>query len=270
MFVAEKVIEIYQQHYICISCLGRMFSLLGTETTNFERGKSLLLTLTMENHHHLLSPDDNQEECVRTLRILAENANFLPAREVLKKEGIKINPIEAPKICYLCNDIFSRIDTYARDAIAQIENFEFKHILVGCAMDPQIINLEDQFKVQFNLLESESIKSHFNREVGKLISEAINKPPEFLLPDITIVFDITPQSYSIDLIVRALFIYGRYNKYLRNIPQTHWNCGNCMGKGCELCNFTGKQYPTSVEELISPFFVSESFATDSKFHGAGR
>jgi tRNA pseudouridine synthase 10 len=43
-----------------------------------------------------------------------------------------------------------------------------------------------------------------------------------------------------------------------------------MGKGCKLCDYSGKQYIESVEELVSPEFVKESLAIDSKFHGAGR
>ncbi|MFW9947956.1 MAG: tRNA pseudouridine(54/55) synthase Pus10, partial [Candidatus Odinarchaeota archaeon] len=51
---------------------------------------------------------------------------------------------------------------------------------------------------------------------------------------------------------------------------THWNCRICNGKGCQICNFSGKQYMTSVEELLSPEFIKQSYATKSKFHGAGR
>ncbi len=36
------------------------------------------------------------------------------------------------------------------------------------------------------------------------------------------------------------------------------------------CNFSGKQYKTSVEEKISPEFVNIARAEGSKFHGAGR
>jgi tRNA pseudouridine synthase 10 len=57
---------------------------------------------------------------------------------------------------------------------------------------------------------------------------------------------------------------------LRGIPQTRWPCGNCGGKGCKECDFTGKQYKSSVEELISPPFIEAAKAKDSKFHGAGR
>lgn len=270
MYIFEKVTEIYQNYYICPHCLGRMFSLLGTNTTNFERGYSILLAYTMENHHHLLSSNENQGEYISILRLLAEKANFVPAQEVLKKEGYEATLNDTTRSCYLCHNIFSNLEIYAMDALDQILNIEFENFLVGSTFDSQLINTEDKFKGEFNLLESESLKSHFNREVGKIISSHLKKPPEFFSPNITVIFNVTSQSHSIDLLIRAVFIYGRYNKYLRNIPQTHWNCNKCMGKGCKLCNFTGKQYKTSVEELISPEFIIASSATDSKFHGGGR
>jgi tRNA pseudouridine synthase 10 len=270
MFILEKVLEIYRKYYICIHCLGRMFSLLGTDTTNYERGKSILLTLTMENHHHLLSSKVKQDVYIDNLKLIANRACFGPAVEILKKEGVESVSNPSLKSCYLCNDIFSHLDIFARDAKNYLEDIEFDTFLIGSTVDAQMINKEDEFKAEFNLLEAESIKSHFNREVGKLISYKLKKPTEFLYPDITVIYNLNPNTHSIDLLIRALYIYGRYNKYLRNIPQTHWKCGNCKGKGCELCEYTGKQYSTSVEELISPIFIAESLATDSKFHGGGR
>ncbi|MBR6927651.1 MAG: tRNA pseudouridine(54/55) synthase Pus10, partial [Methanobrevibacter sp.] len=44
----------------------------------------------------------------------------------------------------------------------------------------------------------------------------------------------------------------------------------CKGRGCEECNFTGKQYPESVEELISEHFLKLTKGREAKFHGAGR
>jgi tRNA pseudouridine synthase 10 len=270
MFILEKVLEIYQKYYICIDCLGRMFSLLGTDTTNYERGRSLLLVLTMENHHHLLSSKVEQDVCIENLKLIAERACFGPAIEILKKEGLESVSNPSIQRCYLCNDLFSQMEIFAQNAINHVKDIEFDTFLVGSTVDAQLINKEDEFKAEFNLLEAESIKSHFNREVGKIISQKLKKPAEFLSPDITIIFNLNPTSHSIDLLIRALFVYGRYNKYMRNIPQTHWNCGKCKGKGCELCKYTGKQYSTSVEELITPIFISESMAKDSKFHGGGR
>jgi len=270
MPIFEKVLEIYQEYYICLHCLGRMFSLLGTDTTNYDRGKSLLLTMTMENHRAYLSRHENHEESIAKLKILAEKARFNPAQSVLDKEGIEYIKNSLPEKCYLCNDIFSNIPTYARIAEENLNNLEFKNILVGTTLDSQIVNREDNFKAQFKLLNSEAFKNHFNREVGKELSNNLQKPAEFSKPDITIIFMLRISSSEVNLLLRSIFISGRYNKFIRGIPQTHWDCRLCRGKGCKSCGFTGKQYQTSVEELISPEFVKEAKAEDSKFHGAGR
>ena len=270
MTIFEKVLEIYQEYYICLHCLGRMFSLLGTDTTNYDRGKSLLLTMAMENHRVYLSRHENHEEAIANLKILSEKAMFAPAQSVLNREGIECNTLIISEKCHLCEDIFSNISSYAKIAIQNLNNLEFKDILVGTALNSQIVNREDTFKAHFNLLDSESFKNHFNREVGKEISNILKKPSEFSNPDITVIYTLDFASSEVNLVIRSLFIKGRYNKFVRGIPQTHWDCRTCRGKGCKSCNFSGKQYQTSVEELINPEFVKEAKAESSKFHGAGR
>lgn len=64
--------------------------------------------------------------------------------------------------------------------------------------------------------------------------------------------------------------YLKYYKLLRGIPQTKWSCNKCHGKGCKHCNYTGKLYAESVEEIISPQILKAAHGTNSKFHGAGR
>ena len=269
--IFEIVLKIYRKYYICVHCLGRMFSLLGSNTTNQERGQSLLLSLTMENHKLFFSDSKEQQEIgLANLKILAEKASYLPAQRVLSNEGIKYIAINSNQTCYLCQDIFFKIKDYGEKAINILKGIEFNNFLVGSTPASQIINREDNLKAELKILEAESFKSHFNREIGKNISGKLNKPPEFSNPDITIVYFFDYESSSIELILKSLFIYGRYNKFMRGIPQTHWICRNCLGKGCTKCNFSGKQYPTSVEELISPEFVTKSKTTESKFHGAGR
>jgi tRNA pseudouridine synthase 10 len=269
--IFHKVLEIYSKYYICLDCLGRMFSLLGTNTTNKKRGYSLLLSLTMENHHKYLSNnDDQQTEAYKYLKILAENAHFLPAQKVLENEGCEYSERDPNQTCYLCHGIFSNIDNYINEVKVKLKEIEFDNFLVGTSPDSQIINNEDKFKTEFKILEAEAFKSHFNRFIGKKLMAALKKNPEFNNPDILILYSLGFESFKIDLKIKSLFIYGRYNKLIRGIPQTHWYCRNCLGKGCEQCNFTGKQYLTSIEELISPEFVKESKASDSKFHGAGR
>ncbi|MFX1278691.1 MAG: tRNA pseudouridine(54/55) synthase Pus10 [Promethearchaeota archaeon] len=269
--IFDKILQIYQKYYICIPCLGRMFSLLASQTTNQTRGESLLLSLTMENHKKYLSNNiQDQKTSIKNLKVLAEYARFSPAQYVLKNEGIKFKTDYWDQPCHLCNNIFLEIEKFVNKGISLVEGIEFNNFLVGTTPDSQIINQEDKFKAEFTLLEAESFKSHFNRVVGKFLTDALNTPPEFVNPDLLIIYHIDYNSFDIKLKSKSLFIYGRYKKLIRGIPQTHWFCKSCMGKGCDLCNYTGKQYLTSVEELINPAFIKESGAIDSKFHGAGR
>ncbi len=269
--IFDKVLEIYQKYYICIHCLGRMFSLLGTNTTNFERGNSLLLSITMENHKNYLSGNEVfRNEAINNLLLLANNALFIPAQKVLDNEGLGDVKLDSNQTCYLCHNIFSNIEKYTSKAIQVLEKIEFNSFLIGSKPDSQIVNQEDKFKSEFNLLEAESFKSHFNRVLGKKLTQFLKKSPEFSNPDVLMIYSIDYEKYSVELRLKSIFIYGRYNKLIRGIPQTHWFCRKCMGAGCELCNYTGKQYLMSVEDLISPEFINESKATDLKFHGAGR
>jgi tRNA pseudouridine synthase 10 len=70
--------------------------------------------------------------------------------------------------------------------------------------------------------------------------------------------------------VLSLYVYGRYCKLERGIPQTKWPCRLCRGRGCEGCDFTGKQYPDSVEEIIASSLIDLVGASSACLHGAGR
>ena len=170
----------------------------------------------------------------------------------------------------MCHNIFNNTEAFVEKAKEKSQDIEFNNFLVGSSPNSKIINREDVFKGEFSLLESESFKSHFNREVGKKLMEILGKDPNFEEPDLLFIYNLKYDSFEIELVIKPLFISGRYNKYIRGIPQTHWGCFKCKGKGCDLCNFTGKQYQFSVEEFISPEFLRSTEAEDSKFHGAGR
>ena len=57
---------------------------------------------------------------------------------------------------------------------------------------------------------------------------------------------------------------------MRDLPQTPWYCRYCWGRGCEYCNYTGREYPESISELIGNPALEFFEALDYKFHGAGR
>jgi tRNA pseudouridine synthase 10 len=94
------------------------------------------------------------------------------------------------------------------------------------------------------------------------------KEVDFRRPDVLFTIDLAGEKVLLQ--VNSLFVYGRYNKYVRDIPQTRWPCRECRGKGCERCKGTGKMYTDSVEELISHESIAAFGARDGVLHGAGR
>jgi tRNA pseudouridine synthase 10 len=149
-----------------------------------------------------------------------------------------------------------------------MEGFECSTILVGCRVPPLVAENEEMVWSDLSLSDPEPFKSEVNREVGKAVSALTGKTVDFKNPDILALLD--PASGMVDIRVSSILFYGRYQKFERGIPQTHWNCRACKGAGCEKCNYTGKQYLDSVEELIGRPVIELFDAEDAILHGAGR
>ncbi|MBI5679551.1 MAG: tRNA pseudouridine(54/55) synthase Pus10 [Methanobacterium sp.] len=172
--------------------------------------------------------------------------------------------------CYICSNIFDIVENNIIDRIMDKinqEKIEFETFLVGCSVLPEVLQKEENMHELLEL-DVENIKKEINREIGKKLESNFNKEVDFDSPNIVIMVDFVED--NIDIQINPLFIEGRYRKLVRGIPQTKWPCRKCRGKGCPSCDYTGKQYLETVEELISPEAVKIANGSDSKFHGAGR
>ena len=87
-------------------------------------------------------------------------------------------------------------------------------------------------------------------------------------PDVLALIDVL--TLTVELDVRAVYVYGRYRKLERGIPQTRWPCRACKGRGCERCNHTGLQYEKSVQDLVGNPMLGIFQGTEHAFHGMGR
>jgi len=170
--------------------------------------------------------------------------------------------------CWICENLFDKTEIWAQRIKEALEPYEHKTILVGCRVPPLITESEEMLWTDLSLQHPEPIKAEFNRETGKALSAITGSQVDFKRPDIVIICDIATEEVEIQ--VNPLYIYGRYMKYERGIPQTRWHCRECQGKGCERCNFTGRMYADSVEELIGRPVIKACDATDAILHGAGR
>ncbi|MBI3660250.1 tRNA pseudouridine(54/55) synthase Pus10 [Candidatus Acetothermia bacterium] len=228
----EKARRLVSEGSLCDHCLGRVFSQMGTGLRNEERGRALRVCLCMEDG----------------------------ARLQLAKE------------CWVCRGAFQQVERWARRVVERVERLEFKTYLMGTRAPLKIEMIEKHLKEKYELA-GEPFKQTFNREVGRRFGEiyAEQKHPiavDFLDPEIALLMDL--ETDMLELHINPLFIYGRYKKFVRTIPQTKWPCRDCKGRGCERCHYTGKMYQESVEELISESALAVTQGTGTAFHGAGR
>ena len=238
---------------ICDNCLGRQFAMLSTGLTNAERGRSIKTVLVMQ----AASADD-----VGLLEELAPS--FRSARLKLGRKD------EEDARCSVClGEMRSEnLGRWADRAAEALQDWEYTTFLVGTKMSGLLAENEELLLADGGSTHAEPFKSELNREVGKLVAAKTGKQVELKKPDVVVHLNLGKS--EVELQVASIYIYGRYRKLIRGIPQTRWPCRVCKGKGCERCEGTGRMYRESVDELIKPAVMEAALAEDTTFHGAGR
>jgi tRNA pseudouridine synthase 10 len=256
---AEKLLL---AHSLCDYCLGRQFSSLCYGAGNDEKGRAMKLILTMWG----LIRHRESGETPEILRKLA-SMGFSPAVKTLEALGE-----ESPEQlqCYICGGALTKkkMEEVAGKAAEELEEYQFRNLLVGARVPADVREREDELRAAFSIDTGEDIKEDITRGVGSALQRRFKIPVEYQNPDIVVLVDIF--SGTCELQVNPLFIKGFYRKLQKNMPQTPWYCRYCWGRGCEKCNYTGREYPESVSELIGEPALRIFEALSYKFHGAGR
>ena len=133
-----------------------------------------------------------------------------------------------------------------------LEEHHISSFNLGCSF-PENIDREE-YKISFQQKLLEKISKDFKIDKEK--------------PECTVVIDFRKDLINFE--IRSVFVYGVYNKFSRELPQTIHYCYNCYGKGCDFCKNTGRLENTSVQEIISPHLEKEFGAEKSNFIGNGR
>ncbi len=245
MTILDTARKILHEGPICDHCLGRQFAKLSTGLGNDQRGKALRITLAMQAGAE--KDDTLQEELAKSIKTPHLNA------------GIK---------CWVCNNLFTHLDSWAEKAVSALSDYEYDNFLVGTKVTGLLAENEEIIWAQSGTTFAEPLKTELNREVGKRVEKITGKKANLKKPQIVALLDL--ENDSVDVEINSLYIYGRYRKLVRGIPQTRWPCRECGGKGCERCDNTGKIYQESVDELIKPHLMAAARSEDTAFHGAGR
>jgi tRNA pseudouridine synthase 10 len=265
MNIPEKALKMLEKYPLCDHCLGRQFALLGHCMENHERGKAIKTVLLLKAHALALA---NNKKGIETLKILAINGFFEMAREILHNMKKRVRRKRSPKVCFLCEGRFRVVDKLAEKALNKLKGYEYGNFLVGVKLPVVAEEREDEFKSQFAVRYSENMRNGFGRIIGKKIAEHNGKTVEYKKPEAVVL--INPLTEEIKLQINPFYVAGAYRKLVRGIPQSKWLCSECRGKGCERCNWTGKMYPESVEEIIEKPFLDATDGARASFHASGR
>jgi tRNA pseudouridine synthase 10 len=161
-----------------------------------------------------------------------------------------------------------------------LDGYDFATYQVGTRVPPLVAENDRLLREEAGLdpEAGEQFKKSFNREVGKRVGARTGTEVDLTRPDVLAICHLERE--HVERQVNPAFVYGRYRKLERDIPQTEWPCRECGGTGemlgdggavdCDHCEGTGYMYPTSVEEEIAPHVREAMDGESATFHGAGR
>jgi tRNA pseudouridine synthase 10 len=232
MEIIELGKRILKKGYVCDNCLGRQFSQLLTGLTNKERGEAVRMVLAME---YEAKPFE------------ADLSNFYGFRF----RNQKLSPV-APEKCSVCGDLFKKkLSEFREQAVEKLKNIEFDSFLVGTRLSSELIGKEEELWEEVGIKHCEPIKAEINRELGKLLEKALRKRVEMETPDVNVIVDV--ERGKVGIKINSLFIFGKYKKLVRGIPQTKW-----------------ETYEETVEDIIAEPVMKATGGEAHSLHGAGR
>ncbi len=188
------------------------------------------------------------------------------ARQVAALLGAELPPPAVP--CPGCDDAFAHLPHWVDRAVRAVDGFEWHRFTCGSRWEPELLAREELRWLEVGTEWGESVRGAFNREWGKALEQRSGAAGGTERPDIVFLADVAVG--RVEFTVLPLYVRGRYRKLDRTLPQTHWPCRRCRGRGCDSCGGTGKTYPTSVEELVGTPLVEATGADGTRFHGMGR
>ncbi|SDJ89163.1 tRNA pseudouridine synthase 10 [Halovenus aranensis] len=222
---------------VCNNCLGRLVADRSFGLGNDERGRGLRVALALEDDADFEAYDGG---------------------------------------CWVCEQECERFDWWAEQAATATRGYEFDTYQVGTKVPP-LLEENDRLLREDAGLDPEAgepMKKEFNREVGKRVGDMTGTEVDLGRPDVQILCDLATD--EVEVTVHSAFVYGRYRKLERDIPQTRWPCTDCNGTGrvqgkpCDGCDGTGYRYDESVEQLTAPVVREAMDGESATFHGAGR
>ena len=190
-----------------------------------------------------------------------------PQSKFLGKKFLTKFDQPSDKKCYICKNLFGTLDHMIRNILEKTSDFDFKTFHLGVTLKPSFLERDDFIKSKFKIKGIENLKFSIAKELTKKISKRTNTKRVFDDPDLFINTNFKNESCSIRS--KHIFVYGRYNKKIRNLTQKQELCQSCNGIGCHNCEFKGIENIQSIEGIISNFLINKFDCKQVKINWIG-
>jgi tRNA pseudouridine synthase 10 len=199
---------------------------------------------------------------------IAESGAEIRASVVQRDSHLENARTEIP-LCPFCENLYEEADLLADIIHDAIQPYEATRLQLGARIPKDQIAAEEELRKRLGAGGSDALKSGLVTEIARNLNDRLNgKKLVNDKPQILALIDVL--TLTVELDIRAHYLYGRYQKLERGIPQTRWPCRACKGRGCEKCEGTGLQYKKSVQDLIGNPLLGLFEAKEHAFHGMGR
>jgi len=190
-----------------------------------------------------------------------------PPSKFLGEKFLKKPSKSDHKKCYICKNIFDYLEPVLSNIFEKSSHFDFKTFHLGITLKPSFLERDDYLKSKFKIKGIENIKFGIAKELAKKISRRTNSKRTTDDPDLLIQANFKDESCT--LRAKPMFVYGRYNKKIRRLPQKQGLCRSCNGIGCHNCNFKGIENLQSIEGEISNLFIKKFDCNQVKINWIG-
>ena len=198
-----------------------------------------------------------------------EEAGAAVRAAVLERDEHLANAREEAPLCPFCENLFEEAGLLADIIFDAIQPYDISRLQLGARFPKDQIEEEEQLRKRLAAGGSDPLKSSLVEQIGIRLKQRLEGVTMVSdKPDVLALIDVL--TLTVDLDIRAVYVYGRYRKLERGIPQTRWPCRACKGRGCERCDQTGLQYKRSVQDLVGNPMLEIFEGKEHAFHGMGR
>jgi len=149
--------------------------------------------------------------------------------------------------------IFKKIPKMIKEAERTLGDFDFSSFVVGCVL-PRKVEAEEEscWEKKGISRASANTKHKINKLIGARLEKKFKTRASHAEPDVSLLFDFQKEKVAIH--ASPLFVYGRYTKISREMPQ----------------NPMPNYYESSIEDIVGKVLCAYARGEEFKIHGCGR